>query len=253
MQDGNVLAGVFAGRKMRTMAKPSTRCHLPASGLRLSLAFNHKIKAISLIFLFLISLPAFADEYEMSELPMYGGQHEPEVKPNKENSKSAADLGWKYFYHGDQSTAMKRFNQAWMFDRTNPDAFWGFGIILGQRAASADTERNLEESIKLLTTAHELSPNNGKITGDLAFSYTNLGSCLSGNGKDGKEKYGKAEELFADAYKRESKYPPITANWAFLKFYTGDYQAAKKLITEAQALGYKPDPEFLRELNTKAQ
>ena len=189
----------------------------------------------------------------MNELPMYGGQHEPQVEPSKENSKSAAELGWKYLYHEDLSTAMKRFNQAWMFDRKNPEAFWGFGIIMGRRASSGDTEKNLEESIKLLTTAHQYGPNNGKITGDLAFSYALLGNYFSTHGKDGKDKYKKAEELFTEAYKREPTYPPILANWAFLKFYTGDYQAAQKLITQAQGHGYTPDPEFLKELNEKTK
>ena len=211
------------------------------------------MKPAYFILMFLISAHAFAEEYEMNELPMYGGQHNPQVEPNKENSKSAAELGWKYLYRGDLSTAMKRFNQAWMFDRKNPDAFWGFGIIMGRRAAKEDTGENLTESINLLTTAHELSPGNGRITGDLAFSYTFLGRHLATQGKDGKKKYEKAEELFIDAYKHDPKYPPIAANWAVLKFYVGDYQSAKKLISEAHGLGYEPDPDFLKELNEKVK
>jgi len=146
---------------------------------------------------------------------------------------------------------MKRFNQAWMFDRKNPDAFWGFGIIMGHRAESGNTEKNLEESIKLLKIAHELSPDNGKITGDLAFSHTILGQFLTSTGKDGKENFKKAEALFTEAYKLEPKHPPVPANWAFLKYYTGDYKMAKKLMAEAEKLGYTPDPEFLKELNEK--
>jgi tetratricopeptide (TPR) repeat protein len=211
------------------------------------------MKSIVLVLLLLISTHAFAEEYEMNELPMYGGQHDPQVESNKEHSKSAAELGWKYLYRGDLSTAMKRFNQAWMFDRKNSDAFWGFGIIMGKRAEKEETEKNLTESIHLLTTAHELQPDNGKITGDLAFSYAILGSHLTSQGKDGKVNYQKAEELFADAYKHEPKYAPIPANWAVLKFYVGDYQTSKTLISEAQGLGYTPNPDFLKELNEKAE
>ncbi len=67
------------------------------------------------------------------------------------------------------------------------------------------------------------------------------------------QEYEKAEELFAEAHKREPGYPPITANWAVLKFYTGDYEASKKLISEAQKLGYTADPEFLKELDEKTK
>lgn len=203
------------------------------------------------ILVFLISMQAFAADLEMNELPMYGGQHDPQVEPSKENSQSAADLGWKYLNRGDLSTAMKRFNQAWMFDRKNSNAFWGFGIIMGRRAESGDTEKNLKESTKLLEMAHELSLNHGKITGDLAFSYTILGHYLSSNGKDGKGHFKKAEELFADAYRREPRHPPILANWAVLKFYTGDFKTAKKLVKEAEKLGYAQNPEFLKKLNEK--
>jgi tetratricopeptide (TPR) repeat protein len=210
-----------------------------------------KILAFALVVL--LYAHALGAKYEMNELPMYGGQHDPQVEHSKENSKGASELGWKYLYRGDPLTAMKRFNQSWMFDRKNPDAFWGFGIIMGQRARKEDTEKNLTESINLLTTAHELSPSNGRITGDLAFSYTILGNYLETQGRDGKQKYEKAEELFVEAYKRDPKYPPIIANWAVLKFYVGDYRASKKLISEAQELGYAPDPKFMKELNDKTK
>lgn len=75
----------------------------------------------------------------------------------------------------------------------------------------------------------------------------------SWSGGDGKEIFKKAEALFTKAYGLEPKYPPITANWAVLKFYTGNYRESRKLITEAQALGYTPDPEFLKELDRKAK
>lgn len=203
--------------------------------------------------LYLVCVNVFATEYETNELPMYGGQHDPQVEANKDYSRGAASLGWKYLSHGDLSTAMKRFNQAWMFDRRNPDAFWGFGIIMGRRAEKEDTEKNLTESIHLLATAHELIPDNGKITGDLAFSYALLGNYLATQGRDAKKDYEKAEELFASASKQDPRHPPTTANWAVLKYYVGDYKAAKKLISDAQQAGFSPDPSFLKDLTEKAK
>ncbi len=81
---------------------------------------------------------ALGVDYEMNEMPMYGGQHDPKVKPDQAGSAGAAALGWKYLDRGDTSTAMKRFNQAWMFDRKNPQAYWGFGIVMGRRAKEAE-------------------------------------------------------------------------------------------------------------------
>lgn len=70
----------------------------------------------------------------MNELPMYGGQHNPVVERNEGYSKVAIQKGWQAYYSGDLNTAIKRFNQGWMFDRENPQVFWGFGLIMGQRA-----------------------------------------------------------------------------------------------------------------------
>jgi len=94
------------------------------------------------------------DERPMNELPMYGGQHNPTVEEDPEYSKQAAKLGWKYYYKGDLDTAIKRFNQAWMFNRDNADALWGFGIIMGQRASEESPKDNLEESVRFLQMAN---------------------------------------------------------------------------------------------------
>ena len=91
---------------------------------------------------------------------------------------------------------------------------------------------------------------NGKHT---TFSYTLLGNLLSTHGGKPAREYKKAEELFQEAYRLDSKYPPIVSNWAILKFYSGDYPAAKRLIREAEMIGFKPDPEFIKELNDKSK
>ncbi len=190
-------------------------------------------------------------ETPMEELPMYGGQHEPTVEKSVPNSQDAARLGWRYYYQGDLSTAMKRFNQAWMFDRDNAEAFWGFGLIMGRRAAQGETEQNLQASIRLLEKARDLTPSNGRILGDLAFSHTILGHWSSTQGQDATKQYATAEALFQQAGKLDSKYPPIPANWSVLKFYQDDYPAAQRLLDRATALGFTPDPEYAKALAAK--
>ncbi|MDB5012786.1 MAG: hypothetical protein JWQ25_988, partial [Daejeonella sp.] len=48
-------------------------------------------------------------------------------------SRKASDLlvklGFDYLYKNDLKTAMFRFNQAWLLDPKNENAFWGFGAI----------------------------------------------------------------------------------------------------------------------------
>jgi len=83
----------------------------------------------------------------LNEQPMYGNQTKsPEMQAADEqfiagaaklgyNRAQASDksvqLGWQYFFQRhDIATAMKRFNQAWMADPDNGDAFHGFAILI---------------------------------------------------------------------------------------------------------------------------
>ena len=207
-----------------------------------------KLPLITLVLLMPIIAMA---ERPMNELPMYGGQHDPSVERNPDFSKDAAKRGWKAYYEGDLDTAIKRFNQAWMFDRENPEVYWGFGLVMGQRASQGDPKKNLEESIHFLKMAVDKNKKNGRILGDLAFSYTLLGHYLESNGKDGKENFEKARDLFPTAFKLDSKYPPTVANWSVFYFYTQDYAAAKKKADEATKMGYTLSPEYLNDLEKK--
>lgn len=185
---------------------------------------------------------------------MYGGNHNPTVEQNKEFSKSAVDLGWKYYYQGDLDTAIKRFNQGWMFDRENPEVYWGFGLIMGQRASAEDTEGNLKESIRFLEMATDKNPDDGRIIGDLAFSHTILGHYLKSekkNDKRSKEHFGKAEKLFPQAFKLAPKYPPIVANWSVYYFYTEQFDQAQNKAHEAVKMGYQFSPDYINDLRQK--
>ncbi len=44
---------------------------------------------------------------------------------------------------------MMRFNQAWLLDPQNADAFWGFGNIVGQRGQYQESLRFFSKSVKL--------------------------------------------------------------------------------------------------------
>ena len=214
----------------------------------MTFARNMKIALLSLaLFLPIIAMA----ERPMNELPMYGGQHDPAVERNPDFSKDAAKRGWKAFYEGDLDTAIKRFNQAWMFDRENPEVYWGFGLLMGQRASQEEPKKNLEESIRFLKMAVDRDKKNGRILGDLGFSYTLLGHYLESNEESGKESFEKARELFPAAFNLDSEYPPIVANWSVFCFYTKDYETAKKKADEATKMGYKLSPEYLQDLENK--
>ena len=94
-----------------------------------------------------------------NEIPMYGGGSYPPdvVAANEEffaaiakrgvshpqGSDNMVQLGWRYYFERkDVATAMKRFNQAWLLDSDNGDAFHGFAVLVMARdhdAAQADS------------------------------------------------------------------------------------------------------------------
>jgi tetratricopeptide (TPR) repeat protein len=191
-----------------------------------------------------------------SELPMYGGQHDPVVQQNTQFSKDAAQAAWRHYYKGEFDIAIKRFNQAWMFDRDNPEVYWGFGLIMGQRASIEDTEENLKQSIRFLEMAVAKAPENGMILGDLAFSHTLLGHYYqshAGNSDKAPEQFNIAGSLFEKAYEIEPAYPPITANWAVLHFYLEKFDLANEKVKKAQKLGYRFSREFLSDLRASSR
>ncbi len=100
------------------------------------------------VIVFGISFAALAAP--LNEVPMYGNQPKtPEMQAADEGfianaaklgytraqaSDKSVQLGWQYFLQRrDISTAMKRFNQAWMADPDNGDAFHGFAILVMER------------------------------------------------------------------------------------------------------------------------
>ena len=161
-------------------------------------------------------------------------------------------LGWKYYYKGDFDTAIKRFNQAWMFDKNSFEVFWGFGLIMGQRAETENTEENLKQSVSFLKKANNLSVNNARIMVDLAYSETLLGVFLKENAEpDFQKHYDNARTLFKKAEQLEKDYPLIYSNWSILEFYEEKYEQAKKKLDIAKSLGFIPNPNYEKDLAEK--
>jgi tetratricopeptide (TPR) repeat protein len=211
-----------------------------------------KIKSLLLILLLCIPLLVYAKDRPTNELPMYGGKHNPAVEQNKAFSASAAKLAWQYYYRGDLDTAIKRFNQAWMFDRDSIDALWGFGLIMGRRASEELPEYHLKESIRFLDMAFKKSPANARIIVDLAMSQTLFASYLKAKSDaNAQQEFLKAISLFEAAAGHDNKYPLLHANWSVLEFYMGNYLKAQERLEQAKKLGFQPDPAYVKDIENK--
>jgi hypothetical protein len=175
-----------------------------------------------------LRFPVAVAERPVNELAMYGGSEMSggvlaanqelvdratrEFGDLRAASRDATGRAWKAYYEGDLDTAIKRFNQGWLFDKEYPEVYWGFALVAGQRAAKTDPEVDLKESIRFLQLAREMDPKNGRIMGDLAFSHAILGHFYKTKVQLAEDHFGKARELFPKAYEADPKYPPTVAN-----------------------------------------
>lgn len=97
--------------------------------------------------------------YPRAEQPMYGGI--PANPAEQENDRRyieeaarlagdrgraanmATDLGFRYFFRGDLAGAIRRFNQAWLLDAENGDAYHGMALVVFDR----DDDRAMAEQL----------------------------------------------------------------------------------------------------------
>lgn len=104
-----------------------------------------------LVLLFCLSVVARgeAQSLPVNEQPMYGGVEKTEAMKEadaaflaeiaamghtrEEGARNSVELGWRYFFQGEVATAMKRFNQAWLQDPENGDAYHGFAVVTAER------------------------------------------------------------------------------------------------------------------------
>lgn len=104
------------------------------------------------------SLAVRAESRPVGEQPMFGGVEltaamkkanddflaaiEKTGLTRERASSQTAALGWQYFSKGDLSTAIKRFNQTWLLNPDNGNAYHGFAVVTAQRAGPlSDVEK----------------------------------------------------------------------------------------------------------------
>jgi tetratricopeptide (TPR) repeat protein len=95
----------------------------------------------------------------------------------KAAAKQHVSFGWDYIRKGDFSTAMKRFNQAWLLDSTLIDVDWGYGAVLG-------ATHQYENSIYYLKKYADYNMENPRILIDLGTAYLTYANSLMEHGQN---------------------------------------------------------------------
>jgi tetratricopeptide (TPR) repeat protein len=201
-----------------------------------------------------------ASKTPRNELPMYGGfeknQKQKEADElfirdivskagsREKGSEEVAKTGWTYFYKDDLSTAMKRFNQAWLLDQKNPASYWGFGVVLANK-------NKYQQARVMLEKAYELAPDNARLITDMAHHYSLMGrGYMIDRNSIYEGMLKKADALFLKASQLEPDYVLIYINWAVNNYYHSDYKEAWDNIAQVRKHGGEQslNPDFLKAL-----
>ncbi len=169
----------------------------------------------------------------------FGTRHEAAIK--------TVELGWNYLQRGDDVTAMKRFNQAWLLDSTLVDTYWGFGAIMGMR-------NQLEQSIYFMKRYYDSNPQNERIMVDLSISYLRYAMSLKqkGSGNEWPVYTNKAKQLLKKTLALNSQNANANQQLAITYYHENKLDSSKYYALIANRLDPKVlNPKFKEAIGIK--
>lgn len=146
--------------------------------------------------------------------------------------------GWENFYRNDLDGAMKRFNQAWLLDKSDYKVFWGFANILGRR-------QDYKEAIRFFSMAKQFKPKDANLYISSATAY---GSIFQ-NEKDPKALFLSMEDL-KTAVKIDNKNAVAYAQLAAAFTYLSEKDSAMAYVRKADKIDPKAVNPKVREILT---
>jgi tetratricopeptide (TPR) repeat protein len=199
----------------------------------------------------------------IDQSPMYGGmdrQSIPELKAGDEKlisdvskefgsreigSAAFVEQGIRYYQQDNYAMAMKRFNQAWLLEPSNPEVFWGFALIYHDEGKNCDAKNMIDRAIALNLSKPIPLADAGRI-------YTLCGTSDSSLDPSTKNKYYAVSE---ELYKKASAISPnndyIYGSWATAHYWRGEYAQAWEKVSKQRSLGGTPSGQFINLLRQK--
>jgi tetratricopeptide (TPR) repeat protein len=156
-------------------------------------------------------------------------------------SAAMSARGWQYLQSGDDDTAMRRFNQAWLLDSTNGVALWGMAAV----EANAG---KFDESLKLFAEAEKSQSDVLNFSVDYAKS---IG--MAGVARRDEVLLNDALGRFERIYQKAPDDTDNLINWAKTLFGVGNYAEAWTKVKLAEVTPNKAilNPSFVAALQAK--
>ncbi|WP_299336351.1 tetratricopeptide repeat protein [uncultured Psychroserpens sp.] len=163
-------------------------------------------------------------------------------------SKKMSDLGFKYLYDkGDLVSAMRRFNQAYILNSKNDQAYYGFGSVYFNLGAMNEAREQYDKGLKL-------NPENSAILTDYGTTYLGDYYNAISNNSDSNKLLELANDYLLRSYQINKEDSNTMYKLSIVKMYLGDCKAAKAFLKQAQKMKNPNITEaFISELNQKCQ
>ena len=166
----------------------------------------------------------------------------------KAASKGWASEGDRYMNEGNLDFAMRRYNQAWLLDPDNHQAYWGFGRVLLERDQMDEAITHFERA-RALCNDH---CDKAALVTDLAtaFSYK-AAAARARDAAAAASAFGSANARFAEATTLDATYGQGWLRWSHSLYREGDYAGAWEKLDKARATGAKITDVFVTNLTDK--
>jgi tetratricopeptide (TPR) repeat protein len=164
-------------------------------------------------------------------------------------SRALAEQGWASVRKGMLDIAMRRFNEAWLLNPKNYQAFWGFAAVLSEQG-------KLAEAIEQLETARELNDDPKQrvaLLSDLGAVHSSYGARLPVDKQlDRAQHFVIANNRFAESLEMDPNYARSWREWAFSLYEQERYSEAWVKAKRAMELNGEPfPPGFLDTIKKK--
>jgi len=210
---------------------------------------------------------ALAQKIDPNTLPMYGqpGVSRPEnLKKGDEDfvrdailkyggrdaaARALVAQGWEAVRSRKLELAMQRFNQTWLLNAKNYQAYWGFGAVLSDQG-------KLAEAIEQLQTARQLIDDPKQISAllcDIGAVQSEYAARLPADKQlERAQHFVIANQSFATSLDQNPNYAPAWREWAISLYRQERYSEAWIKAQRAKELKAEPFPaDFLEDLQNK--
>lgn len=236
-------------------------------GERTFLILRGRRGEFALIFLLLLSGLALAQDDPTDKLPMYGQPsvarsealkksdevfiRESSLRYGNRNaaSRALALEGWIAARRGVFDVAMRRFNQSWLLNPKNYQAFWGFGAVLSDQGKLLEAIAQMESARQLID---EPAQRPALLT-DLGTVASEYAARMPADRQlDRAQYFIKANQYFTESLENNPNFAVGWREWAISLYDQDRYSEAWVKGQRAQELKAEPfPPEFTKKLREK--